>query len=71
MSKRAGWSTPLPRPITLPQVMTLTTLADVRKLLDHIRVRGVAEHPHNLMLALFDFWRGPFWGRGNRRFFHS
>jgi hypothetical protein len=30
------WSTPLPRPITVPQVMTLNTLADVRKLLGHI-----------------------------------
>jgi hypothetical protein len=30
------WSTPLPRPITIPQVMTLKTLADVRKLLGHI-----------------------------------
>jgi hypothetical protein len=33
MNKRATWSTPLPRPITIPQVMTLKTLADVRKLL--------------------------------------
>src|SRR5271156_6438464 len=31
-----AWSTPLPRPITIPQVMTLKTLADVRKLLGHI-----------------------------------
>jgi hypothetical protein len=31
-----SWSTPLPRPITIPQVMTLKTLADVRKLLSHI-----------------------------------
>jgi hypothetical protein len=36
MSKRPSWSTPLPRPITIPQVMTLRTLADVRKLLGHI-----------------------------------
>jgi hypothetical protein len=34
--KRPFWSTPLPRPITIPQVMTLKTLADVRKLLSHI-----------------------------------
>jgi hypothetical protein len=32
----ARWSTPLPRPIVIPQVMTLKTLADVRKLLGHI-----------------------------------
>jgi hypothetical protein len=29
---KSNWSTPLPRPITIPQVMTLKTLADVRKL---------------------------------------
>jgi hypothetical protein len=34
--KRLAWSTPLPRPITIPQVMTLKTLADVRNLLGHI-----------------------------------
>jgi hypothetical protein len=33
---RPAWSTPLPRPITIPQVMTLKTLADVRKLISHI-----------------------------------
>jgi hypothetical protein len=36
MSKRPAWSAPLPRPITIPKVMTLKTLADVRKLLSHI-----------------------------------
>jgi hypothetical protein len=33
---RSNWSTPLPPLITIPQAMTLTTLADVRKLLGHI-----------------------------------
>ena len=36
MAKRPKWSQPLPRPITIPQVMTLKTLADVRKLIGHI-----------------------------------
>jgi hypothetical protein len=36
LAKRPAWSTALPRPITLPQAMTLKTLADVRKLLGHI-----------------------------------
>jgi hypothetical protein len=34
--KRAGGSTPLPRPLTIPDVMTLKTLADVRKLISHV-----------------------------------
>src|SRR5271156_6413088 len=34
IKSRPNWSTP--RPITIPQVMTLKTLADVRKLLGHI-----------------------------------
>jgi hypothetical protein len=36
MPKRPAWSTPLPRPITIPRVMTIKTLADVRKLISHI-----------------------------------
>jgi hypothetical protein len=48
MAKRAGWSTPLPRPILIldqdeagvplpdQHLLTLRTLADVRKLLRHI-----------------------------------
>jgi len=36
MSKRADWSRPLPRPIVIPGIMAIKTLADVRKLLGHI-----------------------------------
>jgi hypothetical protein len=35
MPKNPNWSQSLPRPITIPQVMTLRTLADVRKLIGH------------------------------------
>jgi hypothetical protein len=36
MAKRPDWSLPLPRSIIIPGIMTLKTLADVRKLIGHI-----------------------------------
>jgi hypothetical protein len=49
MSSRPNWSRPLPRPLKIPTVMTLRTLADVRELVEkHLpaeaRARNTRRH---------------------------
>ena len=39
LRKRPDWSQRLPRTITIPEAMTLRTLADVRELLGHLPER--------------------------------
>lgn len=36
MSRKPDWSRPLPRPLTIPTVMKLKTLADVRELIRRV-----------------------------------
>jgi hypothetical protein len=36
--KRPDWSCRLPRPLTIPSIMKLATLADVKALLSHLPV---------------------------------
>lgn len=54
MHKRSDWSRPLPRPIVIPGVMTLSTLADVRALVErHLsaerRSRSTWQHISSLL----------------------
>jgi hypothetical protein len=48
LRSRPNWSRPLPRPLVIPDLMTLTTLADVRELLKHLpkghRERSTWQH---------------------------
>jgi hypothetical protein len=45
---RPNWSRPLPRQLTIPTIMDLVTLADVRTLLQHLpketRAKGTWQH---------------------------
>jgi 2-keto-3-deoxy-L-rhamnonate aldolase RhmA len=48
MPKRPDWSRRLPRPIVIPKLMTIATLADVRKLMRYLpkdhRERSTWQH---------------------------
>jgi hypothetical protein len=47
---RQSWSRPLPRPLTIPDVMDLVTLADVRQLIRHVP-KGRRDNPNWRSLA--------------------
>jgi hypothetical protein len=53
--KRPDYSRPLPRPLVIPGVMTLKTLADVRSLLRHlpkdVRTRSTCQGVANQLVA--------------------
>lgn len=42
MRKRPDWSHPLPQPLSIPGIMDLVTLADVRELLRHLPGGGIS-----------------------------
>jgi hypothetical protein len=44
-TRRSDWSRPLPRPLTIPMVMKLETLADVRNLIDKHLPRQLRTKP--------------------------
>jgi hypothetical protein len=55
---RPNWSRPLPRPLKIPTVMTLKTLADVRTLMQHLpdghRERSTWRHVAKQLAAAAD-----------------
>ena len=58
MHSRPNWSRPLPRPLKIPSVMTLKTLADVRTLMQHLpdghRERSTWRHIAKQLAAAAD-----------------
>jgi hypothetical protein len=56
---RPDWSRRLPQPLTIPDVMELDTLADVRELLGHLADRCRGKHTWQTVEALlFEAARG-------------
>jgi hypothetical protein len=51
---RPDWSRPLPRTLAIPEVMTLKTLGDVRKLLDHLPAATRAKSTWRLIASKLD-----------------
>jgi hypothetical protein len=54
MAKRSDWTYRLPQPLIIPGVMTLRTLADVRKLLGHLPKDFRARSTWQRIAALLD-----------------
>jgi hypothetical protein len=51
---RPDWSRPLPRKLTIPDVMTLRTLGDVRTLIGHVPKQRREFHTWRHVVAVLD-----------------
>jgi hypothetical protein len=51
---RSNWSRPLPKPLVIPTVMTLRTLADVRELMQHLPEENRSKAPWRYVASQLD-----------------
>lgn len=54
LRKRPDWSRELPRTLVIPDVMEISTLADVRKLLDHLPAQTRAKETWQIVAKRLD-----------------